>query len=235
MKYCVYIAIGLSLATSFAEQYQIFDGQVYNGLHYPNIDILEWGEPAHLEFQIYDKKNPIHISGQTVEINGRQLFQVAIDLAFRGERRCRRIIAPASFKKGQQLHYYIDKSDNDMNNIIVSAQPLTGKVPYTAPPFHGCTEQAANSSSPETQIKNHKQPLEEMKDIIIVDLNEPTQQRRVASAEPEPTVQINPELHPNTSVPSPQSEASPIPTPIRDAPNDGAITATKDYDWFSNK
>ena len=87
------VLIQFSKVSYAEEQYQIFDGRFYNGLFYPNIDIIEWGEPTHLEFQIYDKGNQIDVSGVTIDSGGRLIFRAAVDFSFRGERRCRRIPA----------------------------------------------------------------------------------------------------------------------------------------------
>ena len=128
--------------TALAEEYPIFDGRKYNGLFYPRVDIIEWGAPLHLEFNIYSKDKPVELSGQVIERGGRKVFAFAYDLPFRKERLCRTVIAPPNFKVGQPLHFYVDKQDKDLNKIIVSAQPL-GEKKYAAKKYDGCIEQKA--------------------------------------------------------------------------------------------
>ncbi|MCB0341508.1 MAG: hypothetical protein H6626_03475 [Pseudobdellovibrionaceae bacterium] len=130
---------------SGSEEYQIFDGRFYNGLFYPRIDIIEWGEPIHLQFQIYDKVHQIDISGQAIDHAGRTIFEVAFDFTFRGERLCRRVLAPPTFRPNEKLYFYVEKDAKDINNILVSAQPIKDKVPYQPKPFSKCIEIAAQT------------------------------------------------------------------------------------------
>ena len=144
-----------------ADEYPRFDGRKYNGLYYPRINTVEWAdkesEPLHLQFQIYQKNSPVDVSGYTVEANGKNIFIAAIDINDRGERLCRRYVAPPAFKPNKKLYYYYDGSDRDMNNIIVSAYPMENKKVYTPKAIANCMEIKAYTSPLDplsTQIAN---------------------------------------------------------------------------------
>ena len=163
--------LGYSYLSS-AEEFQRFDGQYYNNLYYPRIDIVSWGEPLHLEFQIYDKKNQIDIGGITLDKGGQAIYLVAFDLTYRGERRCRRVVAPPNFKVGQELYYYYDNSDKDMNNIIVSAKPIAGKKKYEPKQFSNCVEVAANSQdTPSKDVRRVRIPASQKGPRTVFDQN----------------------------------------------------------------
>jgi hypothetical protein len=59
----LFLLVWISSFSAFAGQrtFPVFDGQFYNGLFYPRIDIVEWGaeNKTHIEFHIYSKNDPI--------------------------------------------------------------------------------------------------------------------------------------------------------------------------------
>lgn len=134
-----------------AKEFEIFDGRLYNGLYYPMVDIIEWGEAdgnlPHLEVHIHSKEKRIELAGVAGEKNGKPVLWMMYDLRFRGERICRHVIAPAHFKEGMKLYVYRDDSDKDYDNIYFSAQPMTGKklVPYQAPEYAPCPDELASN------------------------------------------------------------------------------------------
>jgi hypothetical protein len=133
------------------KQFEIFDGQFYNGLFYPLVDIIEWSENKsalpHMEFHIHSKSNPIDLAVVPGERNGRPVLWLMYDLKFRGERVCRHVLAPSHFREGMQLHAYRDASDPDYDNIYVSSEPKSRKnlVAYQMPEYEPCLD--ANASN----------------------------------------------------------------------------------------
>jgi hypothetical protein len=112
--------------TAEAKQYPIFDGQVYNGLYYPRIDIIEWthkGQAPHLEFHIYNKDEPIEIEAKTVMRGGNRILLVNYYFTKRQEKVCRSVVEPSSFGPDQPLYFYKDSSDAEYNNIYVAISP----------------------------------------------------------------------------------------------------------------
>ena len=85
--------LGLSTLAFAGKQFEIFDGQIYNGKVYPLVDIIEWGEAdgelPHLEFHLHSKNNPMDISVVPGDKNGKPVLWVMYDLKFRSERICR--------------------------------------------------------------------------------------------------------------------------------------------------
>lgn len=146
-------AFCLFSAPSQAKQFEIFDGQFYNGLHYPMVDAIEWGEQEGklpwMEFHIHSDKQ-IELTAVPGEKNGKPVLWLMYDLAFRGERICRHIIAPAHFKEGMKLYAYKDTHDPDYVNIYFSTEPKAGKylVEYKAPNYEPCSDEMA-SNKPE--------------------------------------------------------------------------------------
>lgn len=136
-----------------AKAFEIFDGQVYNGLFYPLVDIIEWGEQdnelPHMEFHFHSKDKPMDLSVVSGEKGGKPVLWIMYDLKFRNERICRHVPAPAQFKKNQQLYVYRDPSDPDYDNIFVYSEPLKKKnktqVDYTMPNYERCTDEQASN------------------------------------------------------------------------------------------
>jgi hypothetical protein len=223
MRYLIYAFIALVLQfTSIvnqvsAEQFPIFDGQYYNGLYYPNLDILEWGEPEHLEFQIYEKNFPIEISGKLVEDDGKKIFLFAIDLPLRGERACRRVLAPASFEINQPVYFYLDKSDKEMNNFIVTQQPQEEKQLITPKSWDQCSEvkplQTARHNDRTTKFPVRK---------VLAKRSETQKNTNNKNPMPNP-VNIGSEIRAPASVP--QSSATEKDT--------GAVSAPSEFNWFN--
>ncbi|HRK01109.1 MAG TPA: hypothetical protein PLH57_00465 [Oligoflexia bacterium] len=108
-----------------AADFEIFDGRVYNGKFYPRIDIIEWGTPSHMEFHIYSKGKPIELGFELEDKTGRKVMLVNYHITERGERLCRRVLAPAHFHSGFMV--YVDKTDPDFDNVIVSVHELPAK------------------------------------------------------------------------------------------------------------
>lgn len=137
---------------SFAEDYPILDGRTYNGLYYPNVDILEWGDPLHLEFQVYDKKRPIEVTGKTVKSGDRHVFVFTIDFPERGERLCRRVLAPKDFVDGKPVYLTTETGDNEMNNFIFSHKPIKGKSSQIVAGVDDCVEKKPVAKAGEAPV-----------------------------------------------------------------------------------
>lgn len=108
-----------------AADFEVFDGRVYNGKYYPRIDVIEWGTPSHMEFHIYDKINPPELAFELDTKTGRKVMLVNYHFKQHGQKLCRRVLAPGHFHEGFTV--YMDNSDPDFNNIIVSVHELPAK------------------------------------------------------------------------------------------------------------
>lgn len=134
-----------------AGSFPVFDGQFYNGLYYPMVDAIEWGEQygdlPHMEFHLHSKDKPIELTVVPGDKGGKPVLWLMYDLKFRGERVCRHIIAPSHFKEGMKLFTYRDNTDVDYDNIYVSSKPMAGKnlVPYEMQPYEPCTDEHASN------------------------------------------------------------------------------------------
>lgn len=148
-----FLALACLAASSlaFAKQFEIFDGQFYNGKYYPLIDIIEWGEQhgelPHMEFHIHSKSRPVEVSAVSGEKGGKPVLWIMYDLTFRGERICRHVVAPAHFQEGMKLFAYKDSSDSDYENIYVSSKPMKGKnlATYKMPGYEPCSDEHASN------------------------------------------------------------------------------------------
>lgn len=135
---------------SEAKQYPIFDGQYYNNLYYPRVDIIEWGNPPHLEFHIYSKDEPIEISAQPIQHKGKRVLQVNYFFTKRQEKLCRRVLAPANFSPDSTLYFYKDGSDKEYDNIYVSVIPMKPSqnlVNYPTKGYSDCEETTPSESN----------------------------------------------------------------------------------------
>jgi hypothetical protein len=137
--------------SALAKEFEIFDGQFYNGLYYPVIDNIEWGEQLgelpHMEFHIHSKDKPIEVSVVPGDKNGKPVLWIMYELKFRNERVCRHVLAPAHFKEGMKLYTYRDNSDPDYDNVYFSSKPIKDKKlqPYTMPTYQPCTDEMASN------------------------------------------------------------------------------------------
>ncbi len=165
MKIISYLFFGafFLFTSAQAKQFEIFDGQFYNGLYYPMVDIIEWGEAngelPHIEFHIHSKDKPIDVSVVPGDKNGKPVLWVMYDLKFRGERICRHVLAPSHFKEGMKLYTYRDNSDSDYDNIYISSEPMkeTGVIKtYAMPTYEPCTDELA-SNKPDNSRKPSSQ------------------------------------------------------------------------------
>lgn len=153
MKYLL-LLIALSV-TAQAKTFEIFDGQIYNGLFYPLVDIIEWGEAdgelPHIEFHIHQKDKQIELTAIPGEKNGKKVLWIVYDLRFRNERICRHVLAPFHFKEGMKVYAYKDSSDPDYQNFHISSFPVKKKnlVEYAMPDYAPCTDEFA-SNKPDT-------------------------------------------------------------------------------------
>ncbi len=153
MRKIAYLFIAALLVATVAEakQYETFDGQIYNGLYYQRIDIIEWGEQngelPHMEFHIYSKDKPIEVTAVPGNSSGKPVLWLSYDLKFRGERICRKVVAPAHFREGDKLYAYKDSSFLEYDNIFFSTQQLKGKtmVPYEQEPYQSCSDEMASN------------------------------------------------------------------------------------------
>ncbi len=166
MRFISYLFLCFFCLTSpsSAKQFEIFDGQFYNGLYYPMIDIIEWGEAngelPHLEFHIHSKDKPIDLSVVAGDKNGKPVLWIMYDLKFRGERICRHVLAPSHFREGMKLYTYRDNTDGDYDNVYVSSEPMkeTDKIKaYTMPTYERCTDELASNKPEEGPRKPSSQ------------------------------------------------------------------------------
>jgi hypothetical protein len=132
MKTLSYLLLSVLFSTpALAKDFETFDGHTYNGLYYPLIDIIEWGEQdkelPHLEFHVHQKEKVVDLAGVAGTKGGRPVLWIMYDLGYRGEHVCRHVLAPAQFKEGQKLYFYRDNSDADYDNIFVYSEPLKQK------------------------------------------------------------------------------------------------------------
>lgn len=147
-----------------AKQFEVFDGQFYNGLYYPLIDMIEWqeenGAKPHMEFHIHSKERRLEISAVPGDKNGKPVLWLMIELPFRNERVCRHVLAPLHFREGMKLYAYRDDSDSDYDNIFVSTEPMKpakNRVDYTMPTYQRCSDEQA-SNKPEVEKPAERQP-----------------------------------------------------------------------------
>ncbi|NUM88217.1 MAG: hypothetical protein HUU37_03345 [Bdellovibrionales bacterium] len=142
-------SVFVTASLALAKQFEIFDGQLYNGLYYPRVDIIEWGEPPHMEFHIYSKDKQIELSAVPAihPRSGKPVLWLMYDLRFRDERICRHVVAPAHYKEGAKVYAYKDSTLRDYENIYVSLHPLEGKnlVPYRMPAYEPCADEMASN------------------------------------------------------------------------------------------
>ena len=100
------------LNISQAKEFEIFDGRNYNGKYYPRIDIIEWGRPTHMQFQVYWKDHPLEMSFQLEQKDGKNVMLVKYFIKERNEVLCRRVLAPGQplrFIKTQQTKIWITR------------------------------------------------------------------------------------------------------------------------------
>jgi hypothetical protein len=153
MKMLPFVFMGLFLSTSsFAKQFETFDGQFYNGLYYPMVDIIEWGEQdhelPHMEFHVHSKDKRVEVSVVPGDKNGKPVLWIMYDLRFRNEHICRHVLAPAQFREGMKLYTYRDDKDGDYDNIYVYSEPKKGRTPipeYKMPNYERCTDEQASN------------------------------------------------------------------------------------------
>ena len=122
-----------------AADFEIFDGQTYNGKFYPRIDVIEWsdapGQPTYMDFHIYSKAKPIDLSFQIEATTKKKVMLVNYFIAARDAHQCRRVLAPGHFAEGYFV--YKDSSDADYDSVIVSMQKMPdkkGRVLVSNPP-----------------------------------------------------------------------------------------------------
>ncbi|MGZ3654062.1 MAG: hypothetical protein ACXVB9_10960 [Bdellovibrionota bacterium] len=155
MKTLLILALSLvSLPAVAAKDFEVFDGQYYNGQFYPLIDNIEWGEAdhelPHMEFHIHQKDKPVGVSVVSGTKGGKPVLWIMYDLAYRAERVCRRVLAPAQFKENQKLFLYRDDSDPDYDNVYIYSEAWKQKgkktVPeYTMPAYERCSDENADN------------------------------------------------------------------------------------------
>jgi hypothetical protein len=154
MKKLILLALLFSSPAFAAKDFEIFDGQYYNGQFYPLVDNIEWGEAdhelPHMEFHIHQKDKPVGVSVVSGKKGGKPVFWIMYDLAYRGEHVCRRVLAPAQFKENQKVYAYRDNSDPDYDNVYFYSQEWKQKgakpIPeYTMPAYERCTDENADN------------------------------------------------------------------------------------------
>ena len=135
-----------------AEEFQIFDGHIYNGKYYPRIDVIEWndspGSPTYMDFHIYSKGKPVDLSFSLEATQKKKVMNVNYLFTERDEHQCRRVLAPAHFSEGFLV--YKDLSDPDYDSIIVSMHKMPekkGRVQITLPTYAACA-----TAEPERQV-----------------------------------------------------------------------------------
>lgn len=156
--YLLLALFGFAPVMAQAKVFEIFDGRMYNGLYYPMVDVIEWGEAdgkvPWIEFHLHSKDKRIEVSAVPGEKNGKPVLWLMYDLTFRGEKVCRHVLAPAHFKEGMKMYAYRDLTDADYDNIYVSSEPMSGKklIPYEMPAYERCQDEHA-SNMPETSSR----------------------------------------------------------------------------------
>ena len=163
-----------------AEEYPVLDGRKYNGLFYPNVDILEWGDPMQLEFQVYDKKNPLSVTGKTLKIGDNTVFVFTIDFPERGERICRRVLAPKDFDPEKPVYLTTETHDIERNNFIFSHKPIAGKTSKVVAGVDDCIEVKPHSPV----AKNRVPEIEKPPAFVIEDPQENKPVQRVPASRP---------------------------------------------------
>lgn len=158
-----------------AKEFEVFDGQYYNGQYYPLIDNIEWGEAdhelPHMEFHIHQKDKRVEVSVVSGKQRGRPVLWIMYDLAYRGEHVCRRVLAPAQFQEGQKLYTYRDDSDPDYDNVYIYSQPWqqkgAKKVPeYAMEAYERCTDENADNMPEPKDSKAPSAPAGPVKGAI---------------------------------------------------------------------
>lgn len=116
-------------AVRSAGEFEIFDGRVYNGKFYPRIDIIEWRdkptEQTRMEFHVYSKGKPVELSFELEKKDKKRVMLVHYHIVERDEHLCRRVLAPSHFDYGFKV--YVDPSDEDFDNVLVSMEKLPEK------------------------------------------------------------------------------------------------------------
>jgi len=160
MKALLILSLLFSSALAEAKTFEIFDGQFYNGLYYPLIDMIEWGEQRgekpHMEFHLHSKDKPLEISAVAGEKNGKRVLWLNILLPHRHERVCRHVLAPLHFEKGMKLYAYRDNRDTDYDNIYVSSEPIKNLPEYKMPAYERCSD--ANASNMPEEMAKAREP-----------------------------------------------------------------------------
>ena len=151
MKNLSFLLVFCCIGTAFAKQFEVFDGQFYNGLYYPRVDNIEWGEQfgelPHMEFHVYSKERQVEVSIVPGDKSGKPVLWIMYDLRFRNERVCRHVLAPRQFREGMKVYAYKDVSDPDYNNFYFSSEPYKNKkfVEYNMPAYAPCTDEMADN------------------------------------------------------------------------------------------
>lgn len=149
MKLLSLLLLALVSASAHAKQFEVFDGQFYNGQYYPLIDMIEWGEQRgerpHMEFHLHSKEKPLDVVAVAGEKNGKPVLWLNILLPHRGERVCRHVLAPLHFRKGTKLYAYRDNKDPDYDNVFVSSEPVKGLPEYAMGEYQRCTDENASN------------------------------------------------------------------------------------------
>ena len=149
----IFLLMSFSLPSS-AKDFEVFDGRIYNGLYYPLVDNIEWGEQdgelPHMEFHIHQKDKPVGVSVVSGKKGDKPVLWIMYDLSYRGEKVCRHILAPRHFKEGQKLYVYRDDSDPDYDNVYIYSQPWSQKgkkivAEYNMPPYQRCSDENASN------------------------------------------------------------------------------------------
>jgi hypothetical protein len=148
-------------------QFEIFDGQFYNGQHYPLVDIIEWGEQRgeipHMEFHLHSKNKRMEVTAVPGDKNGRPVLWVMFELPWRNEKVCRHVLAPVHFKKGMKVYAYRDDKDSDYDNIYVSSEPMKGMAEYSMAPYERCQDENASNMPEDTAAQAEAPPKSEMR------------------------------------------------------------------------
>jgi hypothetical protein len=153
MKVFPWLLLALVSTAAHAKQFEVFDGQFYNGQYYPLIDMIEWGEQRgekpHMEFHLHSKEKPLDVVAVAGEKNGKPVLWLNILLPHRNERVCRHVLAPLHFRKGMKLYAYRDNKDPDYDNVYVSSEPMKGLPEYAMPEYQRCADENASNMPPE--------------------------------------------------------------------------------------
>jgi hypothetical protein len=146
LKIVFYLFLLLPAHLSFAKDYEIFDGRVYNSKFYPVIDVITWnekkGDPYTQHFNVYWKGHALDMAFKLEDGGAQKILLVKYFIKERNEVLCRRVPAPSNF--GPNFKVYKDVSDKELDKTILSMEDLPKKEGLSEikpPAYEPCAEE----------------------------------------------------------------------------------------------